>query len=56
MVAGGRHTNLIFDVALPHSLAGQEKRIKAELDSRLNQDSPTTYYTVVTFDLESFNK
>ena len=56
MVAGGGHTNLIFDVALPHSLAGQEKRIKAELDSRLNQDSPTTYYTVVTFDLESFNK
>lgn len=56
MVAGGGHTNLIFDVALPHSLAGQEKRIKAELDSRLNQNSPTTYYTVVTFDLESFNK
>ena len=56
MVAGGGHTNLIFDVALPHSLAGQEKRIKAELDSRLNQDAPTTYYTVVTFDLESFNK
>ena len=56
MVAGGGHTNLIFDIALPHSLAGQEKRIKAELDSRLNQDSPTTYYTVVTFDLESFNK
>ena len=56
MVAGGGHTNLIFDVALPHSLAGQEKRIKAELDSRLNQDSPTTYYTVVTFDLESFNR
>ena len=55
MVAGGGHTNLIFDVALPHSLAGQEKRIKAELDSRLNQDSPTTYSTVVTFDLESFN-
>lgn len=56
MVAGGGHTNLIFDIALPHSLAGQEKRIKAELDSRLNQNSPTTYYTVVTFDLESFNK
>ena len=55
MVAGGGHTNLIFDVALPHSLAGQEKRIKAELDSRLNQASPTTYYTVVTIDLESFN-
>ncbi len=55
MVASGGHTNLIFDIALPISLSGQEKSIKKELDRRLNEGSDITYYTVITFDPEAFN-
>jgi len=56
MVASGGHTNLIFDIVLPCQLTGQEKRIKKELDARLNENAPITYYTVITFDPESFNQ
>jgi cation diffusion facilitator family transporter len=56
MVAGQGHTNLIFDAALPAELMKQQKAIKKTLDEKLNENSPTTYYTVVTFDLASFNE
>ena len=56
MVASGGHTNLIFDVTLPLRLTGQEKRIKQALDEKLNEGSPITYYTVITFDPEAFNQ
>lgn len=55
MVKGKGHTNLIFDVALPHDLKGQEKAIKKALDSALADQSDVTYYTVITFDPQSFN-
>ena len=56
MVPSGGHTNLIFDITLPCQLVGQEKSIKKELDRQLNDGSPVTYYTVVTFDPEAFNQ
>lgn len=57
MVRGKGHTNLIFDVALPFDLRGQEKQLKKGLDKALSQQQQgTTYYTVITFDLEAFNK
>ena len=55
MVQGKGHTNLIFDVSLPADLMEQKKAIKAELDAQLNQVEGATYYTVITFDLSSFN-
>ena len=56
MVASGGHTNLIFDITLPCSLTGQEKEIKKELDTQLNEGSQVTYYTVITFDPDTFNQ
>ena len=56
MVTGNGHTNLIFDVALPDSLSGRENEIKKRLDQKLNQDARMTYYTVITFDPEAFNR
>ena len=56
MVVSPGHTNLIFDIALPDDLRGREKEIKKGLDQHLNQSSDTTYYTVITFDPESFNR
>ena len=56
MVKGTGHTNLIFDVATPEHLRGQEKQLKQQLEARLNQDSPVTYYTVITFDPMAFNQ
>ena len=55
MVQGQGHTNLIFDMALPADLMSRQKEIKKKLDNRLNELGQTTYYTVITFDLASFN-
>lgn len=48
------HTNLVFDMALPAELMKSQKSIKKRLDEALNQGD-TVYYTVITFDLDSFN-
>ena len=55
MVRGSGHTNLIFDVALPLDLRGQEKALKYGLDQALNEGSAMVYYTVITFDPAEFN-
>jgi cation diffusion facilitator family transporter len=55
MVRGKGHTNLIFDMALPADLMGKHKAIKAKLDADLQNLNEGTYYTVVTFDLATFN-
>ena len=55
MVQGTGHTNLIFDVALPEDLMGKKAEIKTQLDQKLNQNAPCTYFTVITFDLAAFN-
>lgn len=55
MVPGTGHTNLIFDVTLPNDLQGQEEEIKRTLEAALNDLGEGTYYTVITFDPETFN-
>ena len=55
MVPGTGHTNLIFDMALPCDLFGQEKAIKSALEAALNDLGEGTYYTVITFDQASLN-
>jgi cation diffusion facilitator family transporter len=55
MVPGNDHTNLIFDVAFPAELRGQENTIKSALEKALNDLGEGTYYTVITFDPVSFN-
>ena len=54
MVPGTGHTNLIFDVALPLELRGQEKVIQSALEAALNDLGEGTYYTVITFDQPTF--
>ena len=57
MVRGAGHTNLIFDIALPSDLAGQEKRIGKAIDGALaDRGDNMKYYTVITFDAEAFNR
>lgn len=51
MVPGNEHTNLIFDIELPMDLAGSEDSVKKALDNALKDLNETTYYTVITFDL-----
>ena len=55
MVPGAGHTNLLFDVALPMELRGQEKAIQAALESALNDLGEERFYTVITFDQTAFN-
>ena len=50
MVPGDAHTNLIFDVALPLALRGQEQNIRDALEEALNHLCDKTYHTVITFD------
>lgn len=54
MVKGTGHTNLIFDIAIPHDLAGQEKLIKKTIEQTLRQAHQITYYLVITFDKGGF--
>ncbi len=49
MVSGVEHTNLIFDIAVPHDLAGREKEIRQALENALAQRQGT-FYLVITFD------
>ena len=55
MVRASGFTNLIFDVAIPASMAKEEKTIKKHLDEALKTQEAGTYYTVVTFDLSATN-
>lgn len=55
MVPGTGNTNLIFDLALPCDLRGQEKTIKNALENALNDLDEGTYHTVITFDSGAFN-
>lgn len=56
MVPGNDHTNLIFDVALPADLCGQEENIRHALEKALNDLGDMTYYAVITFDPAAFNQ
>ena len=55
MVPGAGHTNLIFDLALPADMLGQDKEIQASLEAALNDLGEGKYYTVITFDNAAFN-
>lgn len=49
MVRGPQHTNLIFDLVLPHSSRGREAEYKKRIDERV-QFEDQKYYTVITFE------
>lgn len=49
IVTGPTHTNLIFDVVIPHSLKLTETDIKSRFDSELNK-TEKQYFSVITFD------
>jgi len=55
MVQGKGHTNVIFDVALPHDLKGTEKEIKKGVENALAEAYQGKYYAVITFDPTAFN-
>ena len=50
MVKSDAHTKLIFDMTVPGDLMAKKNAIKETLDGKLNEDSPTSIYTVITFD------
>ena len=50
MVKSDAHTKLIFDMAVPSDKMAQKIAIKQTLDGKLNENSPTEIYTVITFD------
>ena len=55
MVKGVDHTNLIFDINIPHQMAGQEKAIQNGLENALAERRQGKYYLVITFDRGGFD-
>ena len=51
MVRGVGHSNLIFDIAMPHEMANQKESIQKTVDAKLRSQTGMTYHTVITFDL-----
>ena len=51
MVTGPSHTNLIFDLVVPHDCKLNEKDIKTAINDSL-KDKEIKYYTVITFEGE----
>ena len=54
LVQGKRHSNLVFDVALPADLRGQEDTIQHAVEQALNKSSDIVYHVVITFDNAAF--
>ena len=54
MVQGKRHMNLVFDVALPSDLQGQEEDIQRAVEEALNTDGDRAYHVKITFDNAAF--
>ena len=50
MVQGKSHMNLIFDVALPTDLRGQEHSICDAVERGMNTQDDKTYHVRITFD------
>ena len=51
MVRGTGHSNLIFDIAMPHSMAEEKTAIQAAIEANLEKTYGPHYKTVITFDL-----
>lgn len=55
MVRGPGHTNLIFDLVIPFSMADQKATLKRRIDERVQFENKR-YYTVITFDETAHNQ
>ena len=51
MVPGKNHMNLVFDVALPADLRGQEEQLRLSMEEELNREGPRTYHLRITYDI-----
>ena len=51
VVPGRSHRNLVFDVALPSDLRGQEEQIRQEIEDALNREESGTYHVRITYDI-----
>ena len=51
VVPGKSHRNLVFDVALPSDLRGQEEQIRLEIEEALNRNESGTYHVRITYDI-----
>ena len=54
MVRGSGHSNVIFDLVVPHGCALSRAELKQHIDEAL-QTEGKKYYAVITFDDEAFN-
>lgn len=55
IVEGNTHTNLIFDVVVPHSIKMTDSQIKSEIDRKI-KEFDNKLFTVVTVDKDFVNR
>ena len=53
MFQGRKHTNLMFDVTLPHDIAQKEPQLQRIVQQALEDRAPGAYHAVITFDRET---
>lgn len=56
MVAGRRHTNLIFDLVLPYDMRGREKELYRQIADAVQFEEHMEYHTIINFDETAFNQ
>lgn len=54
MVRGSGHTNVIFDLVIPHDMEDSREDLRRRIDEAV-QFGDKKYYTVITFDAVAFN-
>lgn len=54
MVRGNSHSNVIFDLVVPHDLAVSRSELRQRINDLLQTENKK-YYAVITFDDEAFN-
>lgn len=56
MVAGRRHTNLIFDLAVPYELRHSHDTLRREITEKVHFEEEMEYHVIIDFDDLAFNQ
>ena len=56
MVAGARHTNLIFDMVVPYDIKNRRAELRQQVTEKIQAGEEMQYHVIINFDDEAFNQ
>lgn len=56
MVAGARHTNLIFDMVVPYDIKDRRAELRQQVTEKLQSGEEMEYHVIINFDDKAFNQ